>query len=159
MNLKKLRQIRQNGQVEEARELASSYLENDPDHPQLLLETAFIYDQSDMEPQAITYYKQALENGLEDNDRRNALLSLGSSYRAVGLYENARETLEVGMSEYPDYNAFYIFFAMTLYNLGDSDLAMEILMTKLLETTDDESIQAYKKALAFYASRLDEVFN
>ncbi|WP_054754753.1 tetratricopeptide repeat protein [Piscibacillus salipiscarius] len=112
-----------------------------------------------MEPQAIGFYKQALELGLEGEMRRDALLCLGSSYRAVGLYEQARETLEIGMSEYPDYNAFYIFFAMTLYNLGDTDLAMEFVLKKLLETTDDESIKQFSRALDFYASRLDEVFN
>ncbi len=159
LDLHKVKELRQEGQLNEAREMAMELLKEDNQNAELLLETAFIHDQSDMEPQAITFYKQALDVGLEGNQRRDALLSLGSSYRAVGLYEQARETLEIGLSEYPDYNAFYIFFAMTLYNLGDTDLAVEILMTKLLETTNDQSIKAYQRALEFYASRLDEVFN
>ncbi|WP_194840900.1 tetratricopeptide repeat protein [Filobacillus milosensis] len=159
MDVDKLKSLRQANQLDEARKLALSLLEDHPHDPDILLQTAYIHDQQDMAPQAISFYKQALEHDLNLEDRREALLCLGSSYRAVGLYELARETLEIGMSEYPDYNAFYIFFAMTLYNLDDTDLAMEFLMTKLLETTDDESIKAYSRALEFYSSRLDEVFN
>lgn len=159
MDLEKVKRLKQAGKLDEARDLALKLLEDDGVNAELLLETAYIHDQNDMEPQAIGFYKQALDLGLDGEPRRDALLALGSSYRAVGLYEQARETLEIGMSEYPDHNAFYIYFAMTLYNLGDTDLAMEIVMTKLLETTDDASIKKYSRALEFYASRLDEVFN
>ncbi|RPF54013.1 tetratricopeptide repeat protein [Aquisalibacillus elongatus] len=159
MIVDELKQLQKEGKIQEAIQKATTYLEEHPNDGKVLLETAYLHDRHDMDPQAVQYYQSALETELEDLDRRDALLALGSTYRAVGLYENARETLEIGMSEFPDYNAFYVFFAMTLYNLGDTDLAMEIVMTKLLETTDDESIKQYSRALEFYASRLDEVFN
>jgi|SRR5690625_2563147 len=151
--------LKKEGKLEEARDGILKLLESKQNDSQLLLQAAFIHDQLGYAPQAITFYKQALELGLEKEERKEALLCLGSSYRAVGLYDEARETLEIGMSEYPNENVFYIFFALTLYNLDDADLAMEIVLTKLLETTSDQSILKYKKALEFYASRLDETFN
>lgn len=48
---------------------------------------------------------------------------------------------------------------MTLYNMDESDLAMEIVLSKLLETTKDENILKHKEEFSFYASRLDELFN
>lgn len=73
--------------------------------------------------------------------------------------ENAKEAFEIGMSEFPAANEFYIYFAMTLYNMDESDLAMEIVLSKLLETTKDENILKHKEEFSFYASRLDELFN
>lgn len=159
MSMEKFQQLINEEKFEEARELILKILDEDPNNKDVLLEAGFLHDKLGYTPQAITFYNQALENGIEGEKRKELLLSLGSSYRAVGLYEQARETLEIGMSDYPNYTPFYIFFAMTLYNLGDTDLAMEILITKLLETTNDEDVLKYKNALSFYASRLDETFN
>lgn len=159
MSMEKFQQLINEEKFEEARELILKILDEDPNNKDVLLEAGFLHDKLGYTPQAITFYNQALENGIEGEKRKELLLSLGSSYRAVGLYEQARETLEIGMSDYPNYIPFYIFFAMTLYNLGDTDLAMEILITKLLETTNDEDVLKYKNALSFYASRLDETFN
>ncbi|MGM8214911.1 tetratricopeptide repeat protein [Bacillaceae bacterium W0354] len=159
MSIEEVIKLKKEGSLNQARELVIKLLENDKNNSKLLLQAGLLHDQLGYTPQAITYYKQALDSGLDNDNRKKALLCLGSSYRAVGLYEEAKETLEIGMSEYPHDNAFYIFFAMTLYNLDETDLAMEIILTKLLETTKDQSILDYKQALQFYASRLDEVFN
>lgn len=47
---------------------------------------------------------------------------------------------------------------MTLYNLGEYDKAMEILLKILSETSSDESIKNYKKAIMFYSDKLDELW-
>ena len=47
---------------------------------------------------------------------------------------------------------------MTLYNSGDHTQSMEILLNIIADTAEDESIQAYKKAIKFYSGRLDEIF-
>jgi len=159
MKIEDILKLKKEGNLEEARDGILNLLESNPNDSEILLQAAFIHDQLGYTPQAITFYQQALDSNLEEDDRKEALLCLGSSYRAVGLYDEARETLEIGMSEYPNENVFYIFFALTLYNLDEADLAMEIVLTKLLETTSDKSILKYKNALEFYASRLDETFN
>ncbi|WP_162297920.1 tetratricopeptide repeat protein [Halalkalibacillus sediminis] len=150
---------RKEGQLEQAKKLIMQALQEQPNDPYTLLEAGYVHDQMELAPQAINYYEQALDNGLFGDHRKDGLLCLGSSYRAVGLYEKAKETLEIGMSEFPSCNEMYIFFAMTLYNLGDYDLAMEILLSKLAETSSDGGIQKYEEAIKFYSTRLDETFN
>jgi hypothetical protein len=48
---------------------------------------------------------------------------------------------------------------MTLYNLQEHRRAMELLLRCLLDTTGDDAILGYKKAIAFYAERLDETWD
>ncbi len=45
---------------------------------------------------------------------------------------------------------------MALYNTQESKEAMELVLTNLLETTADETLQYYKRGLLYYASHLDE---
>lgn len=44
---------------------------------------------------------------------------------------------------------------MTLYNLGEHKAAMEILLQCLTETTMDQDILSYKRAIEFYSDKLD----
>lgn len=46
---------------------------------------------------------------------------------------------------------------MTLYNLEEHHQAMEMMLKNLVETTDDEDIGKFSKAIAFYANKLDMV--
>jgi hypothetical protein len=48
---------------------------------------------------------------------------------------------------------------MTLYNLHRYQEATELLLTNLAETTSDETILAYKRAIVFYAPQLDRVWD
>ncbi|MBR7553720.1 tetratricopeptide repeat protein [Allobacillus sp. GCM10007491] len=151
--------LKQNGHLQSAREEITRLAEEQAKNPSILFEAGLLHKDLEMMSQAITYFNQALELDLSEDIRKNSLFHLGASYRAVGLYENAKEAFEIGMSEFPAANEFYIYFAMTLYNMDESDLAMEIVLSKLLETTKDENILKHKEEFSFYASRLDELFN
>lgn len=151
--------LKQNGHLQSAREEITRLAEEQEKNPSILFEAGLLHKNLEIMPQAITYFNQALELDLLEDIRKNSLFHLGACYRAVGLYENAKEAFEIGMSEFPAANEFYIYFAMTLYNMDESDLAMEIVLSKLLETTKDENILKHKEEFSFYASRLDELFN
>jgi hypothetical protein len=51
-----------------------------------------------------------------------------------------------------------VFLAMALYNTGECREAVELLLRNLAETTGDEGISACKRAILFYAGRLDETW-
>jgi len=63
------------------------------------------------------------------------------------------------MATFPDNRAFQVFLAMTLYNLRRYQEAMELLLTTLAETTSDEAILQYQRAILFYAPQLDQVWD
>jgi predicted Zn-dependent protease len=77
----------------------------------------------------------------------------------LGAYEQAEETLRGGITTFPHNRAFQVFLAMTLYNLHRYQQAMELLLTTLTETSSDESILQYKRAILFYAPQLDQMWN
>jgi hypothetical protein len=47
---------------------------------------------------------------------------------------------------------------MTLHNLGQSKAAFERLLTVLAETSSDRDIQAYRRAIVFYAQDIERVW-
>ncbi|NWQ41069.1 hypothetical protein MLOOGBEN_10220 [Bacillus sp. EB106-08-02-XG196] len=48
---------------------------------------------------------------------------------------------------------------MVLYNVEEHHRAMEILLTCLIDTTSDEDILHYKKAIHFYSDKLDKTWS
>lgn len=133
-------------------ELGAEY----PDEAEITYQTAIAHDNLGMEAEAIGYYVRALEQGLTGASLERALLGLGSTYRGRGDYELAEQTLRRGVQEFPNHRALQIFLAMTLYNLGQHKEAMEIVLTNLLDTTADETLQYFKRPLTYYAMHLDE---
>jgi hypothetical protein len=63
------------------------------------------------------------------------------------------------METFPHKRAFQVFLSMTLYNLHRHHEAMELLLTNIAETTSDDSILSYKRAILFYAPQLDQTWN
>lgn len=47
---------------------------------------------------------------------------------------------------------------MALYNLGRHAEATELLLSALTETSSSDSVQRFRRAILYYADRLDEVF-
>ena len=151
-------QLRKEEKHEEARvallQLHSEY----SDDPQVNLQCAWIHDLLGLEREAIPFYEKAVAIGLSGDDLQNALLGMGSTYRCIGEYQMAKETFEHALGHFPNHQEFRIFLAMTLYNLKEHTKAMEILLTSLLDTTKDEGILSYERALRFYADKLDETW-
>lgn len=84
------------------------------------------------------------------------MLGLGSTCRYLGNYEQAEEVLRRGVKEFPHNRAIQVLYAMVLYNTERYKEAMEIVLTNLLETTNDEKLQYFKRGLLYYSTHLDE---
>ncbi|GGE03264.1 hypothetical protein GCM10011571_00090 [Marinithermofilum abyssi] len=158
MNLERARQLRISGQLEEANELLEQLRLQFPDNATVLLESAFVCDSLGQEKKAVPYYQQAIDQGLEREDLQEAYLGLGSTYRCLGRYEEAVTTLRQGCALFPEDRGMRVFLALALYNRGKADQAVEILLNQLLETTQDPSILKYRRALSFYADKLDQTW-
>lgn len=129
-----------------------------PDDAYLQYQVAWSFDLLGEEAKAVPHYERAIEFGLEEVDLQGAMIGLGSTYRTLGRYEEARKLLEDGLSQFPENGAMKVFYAMTLYNLHDHREAMEILLKTIANETANEEISSYKKAIAFYADHLDDVW-
>ncbi|MFJ5768742.1 tetratricopeptide repeat protein [Psychrobacillus sp. NPDC093180] len=144
--------------LQEARTLLLEMVVTYPDHAEVNYQTGIVHDNSGYSKEAIPYYIKALELGLTRPDRQRCLLGLGSTYRALGYYPEAVETLRQGVTEFPEHRGLQIFYSMALYNTKNYKQAMEIALTNLVETTSDEHLQYFKRGISYYAQHLDETW-
>jgi tetratricopeptide (TPR) repeat protein len=151
-------QLRAEGRHEESRDLLLALHAAAPDDPLINYQCAWAHDLLGHELAAVPYYERAIALGLSGDELRGALLGLGSTYRCLGLYKQSAETLKRGADSFPDDRVFEVFLAMSLYNLGQPSPALELLLRHLAETTQDESILRYRRAILFYADKLDQTW-
>jgi tetratricopeptide (TPR) repeat protein len=144
--------------LETARELLLELRSAYPEDAEVTYQTAVVHDNLGLSREAISFYLKALNQGLAGSDLERALMGLGSTYRLLGEYKQAEETLRRGMKESPHNRAIQVFLAMTLYNLQSYKEAMELVLTNLTETTSDEKLQYFKRGISYYASHLDETW-
>jgi tetratricopeptide (TPR) repeat protein len=135
-------------------ELAAIY----PDHAEVNYQTGIAHDNTGMGKEAIPFYVKAIEQGLSGPDLERCLLGLGSTYRVLGYYKESLETLRRGVTEFPEHRGLQIFYSMALYNTGNYKEAMEIVLMNLMETTNDEKLQYFKRGITYYAQHLDETW-
>ena len=150
--------LREIGDYREAESHLSSVLEKTPDDAEANYQMSWLYDLQGREREAVPHYVKAIASDLPEEERRGALLGLGSTYRALGEYPEAVEVLGQGVSEFPADRAMQTFLALALYNVGEHRQAVDLLLKQLVETTSDPGIRSYEKALRFYTGRLDEVW-
>ncbi|QIZ08417.1 tetratricopeptide repeat protein [Priestia megaterium] len=143
--------------LEESRTLLLDLAAAYPDDAEVNFQTAVALDNSGLEIEAITFYVRALELGLSESDLERALLGLGSTYRCLGYYNQAEETLRRGVKEFPQNRAIQVHLAIALYNKQVYKEAIEILLTNLMETTSDEKLQYFKRGIVYYSQHLDEI--
>lgn len=152
-------ELRSTGRAEEARAILLDLVAACPDDAEINYHAAWVHDTLGREREAIPFYVRAIEQGLTGEDLEGALLGLGSTYRAIGAYQAAEETFRRAMATFPHHRAFQVFLAMTLYNLHRYQEAVELLLTNLAETTSDETILQYQRAILFYAPQLDQIWD
>jgi tetratricopeptide (TPR) repeat protein len=153
--LARARDARARGQHTSALAILLDLLKTDPKHALINYELACTYDPQGLEADAIPYYEQAIESGLEGEDLRGALLGLGSSYRCLERFDDATRTLQNGAARFPDAKEFDIFLAITRYNRGEYRDAMRLLLNHIADFSAEPATQMYKRAIAFYAENLD----
>jgi tetratricopeptide (TPR) repeat protein len=129
-----------------------------PDDPRLNFRCAVVHDRLGLEHEAVPFYLRALEGGLDDEDLQSAYLGLGSTYRAIGEYEKAVSTLTRGQEAFPEAEEMTVFKAMALYNLGRAREAVSLLLGIIARTSDNPGVNRYRRAIDFYAERLDDTW-
>lgn len=144
---------------EEARQLLLQLASEFPTNPVVQYKTACVHDFLGLEREAIPFYRAAIENDLPRADLRGAYLGLGSTYRTLGQYAESKKILLEGLSHFPEANEMKIFLAMTLYNLGENHAAVSSLIKIIVETTSDEEIKDYERAIRFYAGDLNKKYD
>ncbi|RDB34014.1 tetratricopeptide repeat protein [Exiguobacterium sp. RIT594] len=151
--------LRQAKQYHATKALVASYLHQAPDDPLIHYQMAWCHDNLGEEAAAVPHYVAAIELGLPEPDLQEAYVGLGSTYRALGRYDNAYQTLTEGLVHFPNHAALQTFLALTLHNLDRSAEAIERLIGTLVDTTENPEIRAYGSALRFYASRVNETWD
>ncbi|MFB7861181.1 tetratricopeptide repeat protein [Streptomyces sp. NPDC056069] len=154
--------LREAGRRDEARDRLVALAARLPDDAEVAYQTAWAHDVLGLEAEAVPYYERALAagpapGGLSAEDRRGALLGLGSTYRTLGRYAEAVTTLSRGTDEFPEDGALRAFLAMALYNTGEHHDAVRLLIRLLVETSDDRYVRQYREALSFYAEDLNRL--
>lgn len=156
MTLSTVLQLRKEKKYTEAKDAMLQLLTTEPSNGEYQYQMAWCYDNLSEERNAVPHYVQAISLGLSPESLEGAYVGLGSTYRSLGKYAKAKETFEAAMLQFPDGNHLKVFYAMTLYNLQEHSKGMEILLKLLAKSSNDQSIMEYKKAILFYADKLDE---
>ncbi|MBE1554192.1 tetratricopeptide repeat protein [Sporosarcina limicola] len=151
-------QLRSEGELDKSNELLADLIADFPDDALVNYQYAWSFDVLGLEANAVPYYEKAIQLGLNKRDELGAFIGLGSTYRTLGEYNKSKTTFEKGIKHFPENNALKIFYSMTLYNVGEHSKAMETLLTCLSQTTNDSEILSYKKAIEFYADKLDQTW-
>jgi tetratricopeptide (TPR) repeat protein len=150
--------LRESGRDQEAREILLVLHASFPDDPVVNYQCAWVHDKLGLEVEAIPFYVNAIEKGLLGDDLRGALLGLGSTYRAVGRYEEAVATLRSGVETFPEAGEFPVFLAMALHNTGRHQESVSLLLKSLAGNSADQGVQRFRDAILFYADHLDETW-
>ncbi len=150
--------LRESQQHEQARAFVLSLHSEFPNDPQVNYQCAWIHDLLGLEREAIPFYEKAIQTGLSGKDLQGALLGMGSTYRCIGEYQKAKATFQRALQLFPEQHEFKVFLAMVHHNLGEHTKAIPLLLNSLAETSDNEGIIRYQRAIRFYANKLDEIW-
>ncbi len=150
-------QLRADGRHEQAAALLGRLTRENPSHAVAHYQMAWLLDAQGQESDAVPYYERALELGLDGDDKRGAMLGLGSTYRVLGRYTESERLLKRGADAFPGDTSFSVFRAMALYNLARHEEAMQVLLHVVAATSTDPQVLRYARAIRQYAGELDRV--
>lgn len=150
--------LRATGRLKESNELLLELVKKHSENAAIQYQCAWSFDVLGLERDAIPYYEKAISLGLPEDDLKGAFLGLGSTYRALGEYVKSKTVFTKALELFPEDNAIKTFYAMTLYNLGEFSSAMKMLLKNLANTSSDENIKQYGKAIKLYADDLDKIW-
>ena len=150
--------LRESDKHEEARHLLLELHAEFPEDPQVNYQCAWIHDLLGLEREAIPFYEKAIQSGLCGDDLKSALLGMGSTYRCIGEYRKSIETFQHALNLFPNSHEFKVFLGMAYYNIGQHSKAMELLLNSLVDTSSDEGILRYQRAIQFYSDKLNQTW-
>jgi len=156
--IQQARELRREDRLEESQDLLLELLDVYPNDPIVLFEVGGSFDVMGLEPEAMPYYREAIEHGLEGEALAECLICLGSSQRLMGQYEEAVDTLEEAVAKFPDSESTKAFLALAYYSNEQYDDSVALLLDLLIRTTGDDDLQVYADTLDYYKDNLDELW-
>jgi tetratricopeptide (TPR) repeat protein len=151
-------ELRDSEKPDAARQLLLELHSEFPNDPQVNYQCAWVHDVLGLEREAIPFYEKAIQIGLDSNDLKSALLGMGSTYRCIGEYHKSIETFRHALTLFPNAHEFNVFLAMAYHNIGQHAEAMELLLNSLVNTSKDEGILRYQRAIRFYSDKLNQTW-
>lgn len=151
-------QLRKDNKPDHALILLTELLKSNPEDPVINYQMAWTCDFMGKESEAVPFYEKAVATGLSGEDRKGAMLGLGSTYRCLGEYQKSLKIFDQAIKEFAEDRSLKVFRALTNYNLGKSEDSVCELLIQLVDTTNDQSIKSYEKALRFYSNKLNETW-
>ena len=148
-------QLRAEKRFDQAKEILQDLLASSPSDGTLNYHMAWLHDNQGAEEEAVPFYVRALAGQLSDEDRQGALLGLGSTYRCLGRHELSVQILNTAVDTYKRNPVFKTFLALSLNEVGRTDEAFSIVLKQLADTTGDQDISLYKRALLECAEELN----
>lgn len=150
--------LRKTGEYDKSRALLMTVAAVDELKAEAFLHIAWSYDNQGEEAKAVEYYVAALDEGLQDEDRFEALFGLASTYRCLGRYSEAEQMFELVSGEYPEATEVIPFYALCLHNLGKHEQAMSLMLALIAKYPPTPDIARYCKALELYSKYPDKIW-
>ncbi|KNX37200.1 tetratricopeptide repeat protein [Luteipulveratus halotolerans] len=132
---------------------AAELLQRRPADARLLFESASTYDAAGEEAHAVLLYDRALQAGLREPHRHQALLQKASSLRHLHRYDDALDVLDEAATQRPDSPALACFRALVLHDLGRDDAAVPELLRTVLGHAADADVELYRDALTRFVDQ------
>ncbi|MBI2513077.1 MAG: tetratricopeptide repeat protein [Opitutae bacterium] len=125
-----------------------------PNVAEIAYQLAWTCDTLGRHEQAVAHYEKAVALGLPPNELSNALIGLGSTFRALGQLDRSAEVLRSGKLQFPDNREFDVFLALTLHAQGQHAAALALALETLVDTTEDPGLTAYGRSIRHALSKL-----
>ena len=127
--------------------------ERDPDDARALFERAGARDSAGLEADAEALYRRALERGLDDVHRPQAVIQLASTIRNLGKVDESLSLLRAELDRVPTSpfrDEAAAFYALALISDGKADAAASVALQTLAPhlTRYSRSVRAYAGEVA-----------
>lgn len=151
--------LRKAGEYDQSRALLMTVADINGLKTEAFLNIAWSYDNQGDEAKAVEFYVAALNAGLQDENKFEALFGLACTYRCLGNYVDSKQFFEQVMSEYPHATEVIPFYALCLHNLGEHERAMSVMLELVAKYPPTASIGRYARALSLYSSCPDKIWS
>jgi tetratricopeptide (TPR) repeat protein len=145
---------RAHGQLQEVLPRLQALDARHPNVAEIAYQLAWTCDVLGREADALPYYEKAVALGLPDNELAGALLGLGSTLRHLGQFERSASVLRSAQLQFPNNREFDAFLALTLHADAKPGEALRIALEALCDTSEDQGIRAYQRAIRHAVSKL-----